>query len=254
MALLNEFNLWGRIGTEKAFDPRLQRTKGFDPEVILAQLVVNFTSGGASLADAERLDEDEALKALLGIEKFADQTTLGEWLREVGEPGWQALRRITRDFVGWALAKAQPGRYQQAGRVECFFDDTQIEVSGKQFEGAKLNYEGNVALSWQTLWVGPFLADSILGATSLTKESPSSEEAGKDVSACLPELIAGQCFQRWQISGGDRGGVGRVECDLQQVDQPPGEGGRSVAGLVLERGRENPMARRNRTPGPVCLD
>lgn len=190
MALLNEFDLWGRIRAEKALEVRLQRTKGFDPEVILAQLVVNFTSGGASLADAERLDEDEALKALLGIEKFADQTTLGEWLREVGEAGWQALRRITRDFVGWALAKAQPGRYRHAGRLECFFDDTQIEVSGKQFEGAKINYEGNLALSWQTLWVGPFLADSILGATSLTKESPSSQEAGQDVSACLPELIA----------------------------------------------------------------
>ena len=50
-----------------------------------------------SLADAERLNEDTALKALLGIEAFADQTTLGEWLREVGEPGWEAVRRINRE-------------------------------------------------------------------------------------------------------------------------------------------------------------
>lgn len=190
LALLNEFGLWQRIRQEMALDARLQKGKGFDPEVIIAQLLFCFTSGGVSLADAERLNEDDALKALLGIPRFADQTTLGEWLREVGPAGWEVVRRLTREFVAWVLAKARPSRYLHSGRLECFFDDTQLEVSGKHFEGAKLNYEGQVALSWQTLWVGPFLADSVLGATSSTKESPSSAEAGKDVSACLPELVA----------------------------------------------------------------
>jgi hypothetical protein len=46
--------------------------------------------------------------------------------------------------------------------VECFFDDT------------------------QTLWVGPLLADSVLGPTSQTKESPTSQAAGNDVSGCTP--------------------------------------------------------------------
>jgi hypothetical protein len=190
VALLNQFGLWERVRQEVALDPRLQKTKGFDPEVVVVQLVCCFTSGGVSLADAERLNEDTALKALLGIAAFADQTTLGEWLREVGEAGWQAVRRINRAFVAWVLAQAEPGRSLHCGRLEGFFDDTQIEVSGKNFEGAKLNYEGHVALSWQTLWAGPLLADGILGATSETKESPRSEEAGRDVSNCLPELWA----------------------------------------------------------------
>ena len=47
---------------------------------------------------------------------------------------------------------------------EVFFDDTQLEVNGKHFEGAKLNYNRDMALSWQTLWVGPLLADSHLGS------------------------------------------------------------------------------------------
>ena len=50
----------------------------------MAKLVLCFTGGGVSLAGAEWLDEDTGLKALLGIAAFADQTTLGEWLREVG--------------------------------------------------------------------------------------------------------------------------------------------------------------------------
>ena len=52
-----------------------------------------------------------------------------------------------------------------------------------------MNYEGNLALSWQVLLVGPFVADQILGATSDTKESPASDQAGKDLSNRLPELL-----------------------------------------------------------------
>jgi len=33
-----------------------------------------------------------------------DQSALGEWLRAIGEPGWQALRQLTREFVAWTVA------------------------------------------------------------------------------------------------------------------------------------------------------
>jgi hypothetical protein len=188
-ALLEEFGLHARVEAEPALDVRTHKGKGYDPLVYVTQFLHSFTSGGVSLADTERLDEDEPLKAFLGVEKLPDQTAAGEWLRDIGQPGWEALRRISRDFVQWALGRAEPARYQHLGRTECFFDDTQIEVSGSSFEGAAMNYEGNRALSWQVLLVGPFLADHILGATSDTKESSASDQAGKDVSNRLPELL-----------------------------------------------------------------
>jgi len=188
-AMIEQFGLAERVGAEPALDARTHFGKGFAPLVYVTQLLYSFTSGGVSLADAERLNADGPLKAFLGLEKFPDQTAVGEWLRALGEPGWQALRRINRDFVQWALARADAARYQQAGRTECFFDDTQIEVSGSTFEGAAMNYEGNLSLSWQVLLTGPFVADQILGATSATKESPASDQAGKDVSSRLPELL-----------------------------------------------------------------
>ena len=188
-ALLDQFGLKERVAREPALDPRTHRGKGFDPLVYVTQALCSFTSGGVSLTDAERLNEDGPLLALLGVEKLPDQTAAGEWLRDIGEPGWQALRRMNRDFVQWALGQAAPARYRHLGRTECFFDDTQIEVSGPSFAGAAINYEGNLALSWQVLLVGPFLADHILGATSATKESPASDQAGKDVSHRLPELL-----------------------------------------------------------------
>jgi hypothetical protein len=119
------------------------------------QLLHCFSSGGVWLADAQRLNQDEPFKALLGVEKLPDPTSIGEWLRDMGEPGWQALRRISRDFVQWALARAEPGRYQHLGRMECFFDDTQIEVSGRSLERARIHYQGRRALAWQRLMHGP---------------------------------------------------------------------------------------------------
>jgi hypothetical protein len=46
-----------------------------------------------------------------------------------------------------------------------------------------------VALSWQTLWVGPFLVDGILGSPSEHKEPVYSEQCGNDVSAYLPMML-----------------------------------------------------------------
>lgn len=97
-------------------------------------------------------------------------------------------RRINRDFVQRTLARAEAALFQHAGGTECFFD-TQIEESGDIFEGAALNYEGNLSPSWQVLLTGPFVGDQILGATSATKESPASDQAGKDLSSRLPKLL-----------------------------------------------------------------
>jgi len=129
-ALLTQFGLWKRVRETPALDPRTDRSKGFDAEVYVATFVFAFTSGGVTIADGERLDEDDSLKRLLGVKKIPDQSALGEWLRAIGESGREALRRITREFVAWTSARVKRERLLVSGRLECFFDDTQIEVSG----------------------------------------------------------------------------------------------------------------------------
>jgi hypothetical protein len=83
---------------------------------------------------------------------------------------------LLREFVEWVIAIARPNRLLHAGKLEVSFDDTQLEVYGKNFEGARINYNGDYALSWQTLWVGPLLVNSHL-------ESP-----GNPSSQLLPML------------------------------------------------------------------
>jgi hypothetical protein len=97
-------------------------------------------------------------------------------LRKQSDASIAALWQLIRDFIQWVIARAAAARWTYCGRAEGFFDDTQIEVTGPSFEGAQVNYHGDRALAWQTLWVGPFLADGQLG-------SPG------DVSAALPAML-----------------------------------------------------------------
>ncbi len=77
-ARLTQFGLWKRVRETPSPAPRTDRSKSFDAEVYVATFVFAFTSGGVAIADGERLDEDESLKRLLGVEKIPDQSALGE--------------------------------------------------------------------------------------------------------------------------------------------------------------------------------
>jgi hypothetical protein len=111
-ALFEQFGLWQKLKAAPGLDGRKHKGNGYDPEVYAGQVLFCLTSGGVSLEDAERLDEDASVKEILGIEKFADQTALGQWLRQAGAAGGvEDLQRINREFVQWILAQGPRQRY-----------------------------------------------------------------------------------------------------------------------------------------------
>ena len=173
-ALCQRFGLWKKIDDAAKLDPRKRKDQGFAPRAIIAQLLFTLTSGGVSLADAERLGQDPVLLDLVGLDKGADQSTLGEWLRAQTPESLLELLQLNWDLVSWARAQVKPARYLRAGTLDVFFDDTEIEVHGKHYEGARINYEGQLALSLQTLWLGPFWLDGILdGAPDPSQHLPA---------------------------------------------------------------------------------
>jgi hypothetical protein len=175
-AFCRRFRLWERLAGIAGLDPRTRKGAGHDAEALAAQIVFTLTSGGSTLADAERIGQDAVLLESVGLEKVADQTTLGEWLRAQTPESVRALCHLNSAFVKEAIAESPARRIRHGGELEVFFDDTQIEVYGKKIEGARENYNGDLALSWQTLWAGPFLLDEELGGFG-------------EVAACQRELI-----------------------------------------------------------------
>jgi hypothetical protein len=188
-ALCQQFGLWEKLRAIPGLDCRKRKNQGYSAELMVAQLLYSLTSGGSSLADAERLNEEPLARLLARVPAFADQTTVGQWLRTQTPESIAGLWQVIEQFVMWVLERTDARRWTYCGRGEVFFDDTQIEVKGRSFEGAKLNYEGNVALSWQTFWWGPFLLEAQLN-------SPG------DLSAELPGMLE-RHRSLWQERAGE---------------------------------------------------
>lgn len=163
-AMARRFGLWQKVRQLSCLDPRKDRKRGYGPEVIMGQLIYALCTGGGCLSDSEALNDDPLALQLFGVGKFADQSQVGQWLREQSEESVAALRKLLHEFATWVWKEADRRRLLHSGQREVFFDDTQLEVAGKHFEGAAINYNGDLALSWQTLWVGPLLADSHVGS------------------------------------------------------------------------------------------
>ena len=173
-ALCRRFDLWKKVDGLEVLDSRTRKGAGFAPSGWLSQLLFTLTSGGVSLADAERLGQDRVLLDLVGLDKAADQTTLGEILRSQTKESVLALQQLNAEFVDWVWLHTPHARLLHGGQTEYFFDDTEVEVHGRKIQGARLNYEGNLALSWQVLWKGPFILDQQLdGATDVSEHLPS---------------------------------------------------------------------------------
>lgn len=166
-ALARDFGLWERIKVLPALDHRSDKSRGFCPEAIIAQIVLSFCTGGMNIADAGRLAGDTALGKLLGLPRMADASTINLWLNRQTREGCDALWNVIRDFVQWVVRKAAKARVLHAGSLDVFFDDTQIEVEGHHFEHTAKNHEGDITYSWQTLWTGPFIAAARLDKGSV---------------------------------------------------------------------------------------
>jgi len=82
--------------------------------------------------------------------------------------------------------------------LEASFDETQIEVGGRRFEGANVNYDGNLALSWQTLWVRPVFGRCHHGQHGPAKGSGRQRGAWAGCQRLAAVHAGGQLRSFWQ--------------------------------------------------------
>ena len=106
-ALPQRLDLWRKIRALPGIDPRVRTAHGYTPELIVAQfLYCCFCWGGASLVEAEGLNDEPLAWQMARVERFADQTQLGEWLRKQSPESVAAFWELISEFVRWVIAQA----------------------------------------------------------------------------------------------------------------------------------------------------
>jgi hypothetical protein len=180
-AIARDSGLWDHIrDLSSSLDHRSDTSRGNTPEVLIAQILTSFATGGFSIEDAGRLAQDPALGKLIGLDSMADASTLNLWLNRQTEQGVEALWEINRKLLAWVFKQLPKSTLCPNGKAEVFFDGTEIEVEGKCFEKTAINYDGNRAYSWQTLWLN---GKWILGA----KLDAGNEDVSKHLRPLLLE-------------------------------------------------------------------
>jgi len=104
-----EYGPWAQVKARAALDPRTDLHKGFEPTVCVAAFVFGFCSGAKSLADVGRLEADGALKELPGIERFPDESALGEWWRHLAARRRDGPAGVAARFLSLGLAPGGAG-------------------------------------------------------------------------------------------------------------------------------------------------
>jgi hypothetical protein len=79
--LMDSLSLCERI--DRHF-PQPKSNRGFRPSEVIKTLILMQHEGSFHLDDIRHLQDDEALRSVLGLNKLPKATTLGDWLRRMG--------------------------------------------------------------------------------------------------------------------------------------------------------------------------
>jgi len=137
-ALAQQFGLWKKIRALPGLDPRTRTTHGYSPELIVAQLLYCLCSGGASLPDAERLNDEPLVRELARTKKFADQTQLGKWLRAQSDASIAAFLATHRRVCGLGHRAGRRGALDLRGARRSIAKGT-WRSPGRRFGSARFS-------------------------------------------------------------------------------------------------------------------
>jgi hypothetical protein len=114
--------------------PLPQSNRGFQPSEFINALVLMQHEGSFHLDDIRHLQEDEALRTVLGLKQLPGATTLGDWLRRIGNQPQidEAWVKVNRAVLQSALHHRK--------KITLDIDATEI-IANKA--GAKWTYNKN---------------------------------------------------------------------------------------------------------------
>ena len=100
--VMESINLSERI--DKYF-PHPKSNRGFKPSTFIETLILMQHEGGFHLDDVRYIQDDEALRTLLGLDKIPQPSSLGNWLRRLGNDcqSFSAWTQVNKAILKAAL-------------------------------------------------------------------------------------------------------------------------------------------------------
>ena len=149
-------------------------------------LIASLACGNGALSDLDALGWDRAACALLGVQwRDPDARRTGEHLARFGPSDVEELRAVGRKVAGWIAPAVIERWVAELGYVPLFVDGSQIEVQGRNFEGAAKDYKGDVSFQLGAAFLGELQVSGRLGPGNADAAGPWREQLERDVEPLL---------------------------------------------------------------------
>ena len=145
--------------------------KGASDQNMLLTLIFSLANGDGAISDIDTLMADPSRTNTLGIGQKVHSKRLGEYLRRFDDEQLYRFQTIARHVAKQVIVRADWNQFLENGYIPVFVDGSIIEVTGKNFEEAKIGYSGDMQYWLHSTFIGGVWADQRLlpGASGVTK-------------------------------------------------------------------------------------
>ena len=199
LALMGEYN--NKLGLRSFVDaclPTAGSNRGYAPSVFVESLVLMLQGGGRCLDDLRGLEKEEGLMALIGRETIPDASTVGDWLRRMGdvESGSEGLSglaevrdRLTERLLG----------LEALTEYTLDADATQIEGEKREAQWTYKGVQGYMPMLGFLFENGLCLLDEFReGATSPARNASPGGGQVAFYQECRKRMPAGKRIARYR--------------------------------------------------------
>lgn len=177
--VMESINLSERI--DKVF-PLPKSNRGFKPSVFIETLILMQHEGSFHLDDVRHMNNDDALRSVLGLDKIPQASSLGNWLRRMGNnnQSFAAWNEVNKAVLKTAL-------HQRKG-ITLDIDATEVVANKADAQWTYKNNKGYMPMVGHAAEVGQIVACDFRSGNA----SPSRENLAF-IQQCEKSLPAG-CF------------------------------------------------------------
>jgi hypothetical protein len=179
-----------RLGLRRMLSQRMglkRRRRGASDAEMLLSVVYSLAAGDGCLRDVDRLSQDQARLAALGLEQVPGSRRLGEYLARYDESTLDELGAIARTVASRVAPAVVSELVETRGYVPVFVDGTAIEVDGAYVEGVRPGYNREPQLWLHNVFVGNLWASQRLLPGGVDVAEGWQEQLVWDVAPLLPE-------------------------------------------------------------------